>query len=165
MRIKEYRQANREVISEYQRRWGQVNQGRLDETRRTYREANREQIREYGREHQATTRYGLTRAERDYIEETQLRRCAACLDPLGSDAQVDHDHACCGRETSCGDCVRGIVCGRCNKIVGRYENGTLRRTDLIELAAFYVDMTPLRMAAFRSDRTDLRRDAEDVGGA
>jgi hypothetical protein len=33
---------------------------------------------------------------------------------------VEHDHACCPT-TSCGHCVRGIVCGSCNRIVASAE--------------------------------------------
>lgn len=31
---------------------------------------------------------------------------------------VDHDHACCPGERSCGVCVRGFLCGNCNSAIG-----------------------------------------------
>lgn len=31
---------------------------------------------------------------------------------------VDHDRKCCPGKTSCGKCVRGLLCGKCNKAVG-----------------------------------------------
>jgi len=39
---------------------------------------------------------------------------------------VDHDHNCCNGVKSCGKCVRGIICNRCNKAVDKYETGLMR---------------------------------------
>lgn len=36
--------------------------------------------------------------------------------------EVDHDHQCCPGRDSCGKCVRGILCKKCNWRVGWYEN-------------------------------------------
>lgn len=47
---------------------------------------------------------------------------------------IDHDHNCCNGDTtkypvSCGDCVRGIVCPKCNSAIGHYDNGTIRKNN------------------------------------
>jgi hypothetical protein len=34
---------------------------------------------------------------------------------------VDHDHDCCPGHVSCGECVRGIICHRCNTAAGAIE--------------------------------------------
>jgi Recombination endonuclease VII len=35
---------------------------------------------------------------------------------------VDHDHACCPAGPTCGNCIRGILCFRCNIVLGLYKN-------------------------------------------
>jgi hypothetical protein len=46
--------------------------------------------------------------------------CAVCgtNTPGGWDWHVDHDHACCPTEKTCGNCLRGVLCGNCNLILG-----------------------------------------------
>jgi hypothetical protein len=34
---------------------------------------------------------------------------------------IDHDHACCPGSSSCGRCVRGVVCSRCNTNLAHFE--------------------------------------------
>lgn len=79
----------------------------------------------------------------DYQKYKELSKngCEVC----GAEAlpykalHVDHDHKCCEIEyeddkrtpkyykyISCGKCVRGIVCDKCNQAIGRYEKGVLR---------------------------------------
>ena len=38
-----------------------------------------------------------------------------------SNPSIDHDHRCCPGAQSCGKCVRGILCGRCNTALAHYE--------------------------------------------
>jgi hypothetical protein len=33
---------------------------------------------------------------------------------------VDHDHACCPGTRSCGKCIRGMLCNRCNTGLGMF---------------------------------------------
>lgn len=35
--------------------------------------------------------------------------------------QVDHDHSCCPGSYSCGDCIRGLVCAKCNTGLGNFR--------------------------------------------
>jgi hypothetical protein len=37
---------------------------------------------------------------------------------------VDHDHSCCPGTYTCGECVRGALCGDCNKAIGLLRDNT-----------------------------------------
>jgi hypothetical protein len=44
---------------------------------------------------------------------------------------VDHDHSCCENIPTCGKCVRGLLCGQCNRMVGALERpGVLESVNL-----------------------------------
>jgi hypothetical protein len=74
-------------------------------------------------------RYGLTQERLNAMLEAQGGRCAICqtTEPGGagpsSGWHVDHDHICCStRKQSCGKCVRGILCGHCNRLLGQAKD-------------------------------------------
>jgi len=65
--------------------------------------------------------YGITPEEFEALLESQRRRCAVCCatEPGGQGAwHVDHDHSCCAGKRACGKCVRGLLCSRCNPMIG-----------------------------------------------
>ncbi|MGW6789986.1 endonuclease VII domain-containing protein [Streptomyces chartreusis] len=61
-------------------------------------------------------RFGISREKYDEIFRAQGERCAICRRATGATKRlaIDHDHTCCAGPTSCGDCVRGLLCGPCN---------------------------------------------------
>jgi hypothetical protein len=66
-------------------------------------------------------RYKLTPDDYDALLAKQGGGCAICgSKPDGKvRLHVDHDHACCpDKKTSCGECVRGLLCHRCNPMLG-----------------------------------------------
>jgi hypothetical protein len=88
------------------------------------------------------SRYGLTQEQFDRMLEAQGYACAMGREPFEDDQfiYIDHDHACCpvepGAQTKCcGDCVRGLLCFRCNTALGYIEMYG-------ELARVYLDQSP-----------------------
>lgn len=65
-------------------------------------------------------RYGLTKNGFDRLLDSQNNKCAICGVAFGGKVRpcIDHDHNCCPGKGSCGKCVRGILCYRCNTVAG-----------------------------------------------
>ena len=87
--------------------------------------------------------YGLTQELFDLVLEAQQYACGMCHDPFedGQLIHVDHDHACCrGKNRSCGECIRGLLCHTCNIALGHIE----RR---YAMARAYLDSPPVRLLA------------------
>jgi hypothetical protein len=80
-------------------------------------------------------RYGISLAQYNEMFEQQGGRCACCGTqapsvPKPGNARadrlhVDHDHSCCPGRRSCGRCVRGLLCGRCNWMLGQADDDPL----------------------------------------
>ncbi len=45
---------------------------------------------------------------------------------------VDHDHSCCSGKTSCGKCVRGLLCTRCNVFLGHSRDDVAVAYNMID---------------------------------
>lgn len=76
------------------------------------------------RDRRIRTAYGLTPEAWQELFDKQGRCCAICrsAEPNGRTGwATDHDHTCCPTGNTCGKCVRGILCQRCNKTVGHIE--------------------------------------------
>ena len=68
-------------------------------------------------------KYKLTQQMYMDLLEQQDGVCAICkLPPNRNWLAVDHDHSCCPGMKTCGDCIRGLLCGSCNSFLGRVSD-------------------------------------------
>lgn len=90
---------------------------RAQRQRSYYRNQTANQIR--SKEYRLS-RFGLTPAQYAEMLQTQGGVCPVCSLPPLPDQRlaVDHDHACCDGDFSCGLCVRGLLHSACNRAIG-----------------------------------------------
>lgn len=119
---------------ENKRRYYIANQARI----KAWRSANRGAIQASRRRY----RYGIDATAYEKLWQAQGGCCAVCSESLAGAKllAIDHDHACCPGERSCGACIRGILCRLCNAGLGcaRDDPATLRRM------AAYIESHPLK---------------------
>jgi hypothetical protein len=115
----------------------------------------------YGSSQARLVRYCLTPEQFAALVATQGGGCAACgtTDTL----TVDHDHSCCPGRVTCGRCVRGALCDRCNSVLGYCQESV---ATLLAMVA-YLDAGPLPWLkteplptwdASQTDRAHYQRD-------
>jgi hypothetical protein len=85
------------------------------------------------RNHNTTYRtYGITVEKLVEFLDSSCRICNS-IDTLS----IDHDHSCCAGSTSCGSCVRGVLCQKCNRGIGQLNDDP----ELLRKAASYLEGT------------------------
>lgn len=96
-----------------------------------------------GRRRHLWTSFRITLEQYEVLFEAQDGRCAVCRLPevistskngKARSLAVDHDHGCCPGQTSCGNCIRGLLCTKCNTAIGALRDDP----KLIDAAASYV---------------------------
>ena len=75
------------------------------------------------RDKQLRVKYVITLEE---YEERTADGCELCGEKSERAYHVDHDHSCCNGQKTCGKCVRGIICHKCNTAVDKMEGGIMR---------------------------------------
>lgn len=81
-------------------------------------------------------RHGMSFEEYLSLLEAQGGRCAICgkVPEEIFRLVVDHDHECCPGPVSCGKCVRGILCHKCNTGLGMFDDNL----DILQSAVKYL---------------------------
>lgn len=71
--------------------------------------------------HRRCVRMGISEALYLLMLFKQDGRCPCGRELVNS--AIDHNHACCpSRRHACGHCVRGLLCNRCNLLLGMVES-------------------------------------------
>lgn len=122
-----YRERNREKIAAQQH---------------AYYIANRERLLEAGRAAAASPEGRMRRkAQKFGLTVDQLAallagdECAICgtTEPGKHGWHIDHDHRCCpANGSSCGKCIRGILCHKCNVGLGHFNDDPSRLAAAID---------------------------------
>ena len=76
------------------------------------------------RHYEVRKRYGLDPEKYQDLLKAQDYKCGICGsgDPGRPNWSVDHDHSCCPGKSSCGACVRKLLCIRCNAGLGMFKD-------------------------------------------
>jgi hypothetical protein len=116
--------ANPEKEAARKRAWQKANPEKVNANVRAWQKANR------------AYRYNLTNEEYQELLEAQNNSCKICLKSFTDKApHVDHDHVCCPGKKSCGKCIRGLLCGNCNKMLGFSADSA----EILQSAVNYLD--------------------------
>jgi hypothetical protein len=85
----------------------------------THHRATKKKRRDYSHKAHVEETYNITYEQYWRIYELQGGKCYICRRANGTRRKlsVDHDHKCCSGSTSCGNCVRGLLCRSCNRNV------------------------------------------------
>ena len=75
--------------------------------------------------------YKLNKEQYHLILNNQKNACAICKE--NKKLYVDHDHSCCPTENTCGKCIRGLICQKCNMMMHYIDECS----DLFEAAFKY----------------------------
>jgi hypothetical protein len=65
----------------------------------------------------------------------QENKCAICNNDFLAEPCIDHDHSCCSGRKSCGECVRGLLCRKCNAALGAFQDDL----QILKAAADYIE--------------------------
>lgn len=87
-------------------------------------------------------KHKITPEERDDYLTSIGGRCDLCGDPITArTAKVDHDHGHCPGDRCCRDCIRGLLCGNCNRLEGQILVGITAglASPSIKLATYWSD--------------------------
>lgn len=140
--------------AEYQRNWRAANPGMASKHQATYATKHPERVAAARQRtidkakadpaaHNArvrANRKGVPTEQYEALLAKQYGLCAICgitEEQNGRAFDLDHDHGCCPGERTCGLCIRGLLCGRCNRGIGMFDDNP----DMLRAALRYLTPT------------------------
>lgn len=127
LRRKQY-QKNKEKETAYNREYKKKHRDKFNALARESMRQHPERRRRY----MLKNINGILPEVYDELFKKQSGRCAICgttkPDTLSSGKKylsLDHDHRCCSGIKSCGKCIRGLLCGNCNRGLGQFKDNVL----------------------------------------
>lgn len=128
---KAYYESNKEVLLAKRKTYYQARKEILNLNGRRWYERNKEDQKLKAIERN----YNITSSTYLRMVDDQQGRCAICSVESNLPLHIDHDHTCCPEKSrSCGKCVRQLLCGNCNNMLGRAFDST----KILESAANYL---------------------------
>jgi len=110
----------------------------IREAKRRWQKENYEGLRIYRRHWFIVKRYNISVERYQELLKEQDYKCKICGKLHSEDKRgvltVDHDHSCCPGATSCGKCVRGLICNECNRGLGFFKDSL----DILKNAVEYI---------------------------
>lgn len=114
----------------------------------THHHKRKKALKALSHERRVVDVYGLLPGEYERLLAFQGGVCAICArPPVTKRLAVDHDHACCPGNTSCGECVRGLICGPDNSYLAHIRDSVNRAMNLL---AYLQDPPAKRMRRHES---------------
>jgi len=80
----------------------------------TYHRDNREKV---AKRHRLVA-FKMSEERHDQKLREQENKCAVCKKPFITTPRIDHNHECCPKRPTCGECTRGLLCNHCNVLIG-----------------------------------------------
>lgn len=113
--------------------------------------------------------YNLSPGEYKRLFDEQGGKCYTCGPwtnnrGLSRRLSVDHDHSCCPAPPICGKCIRGLICGLCNDIIGQVGDSRGHAIERLHAYIDYLNNPPAQplLEKIREKKTD-ERDADLFG--
>jgi len=111
------------------RTWLETDQRPLKPRCRRHQRVEHARAKTNNREAYQVRVYNTDKDRHEKLMAIQGHKCWICQVATGRTKALatDHDHTCCNGPTSCGECVRGKLCGPCNELIGRFGVASLLR--------------------------------------